>query len=440
MEMDERLRAQARGHWRAAELLRAASVDGHGSLGFGDAGRIAVGAARRPRHARPHQPAHRRRRARPPETAVFAATAADVATSSPAGGSSSTATTRRVGRELDARDRRGLGRPVSARSVVVTGIGELVTHDPQHGGPARARRPTPPSSSSAAGSPGPGPPGWRPPADERRRRGRPRGDPGLRRLPQPPGLRRRPGRRSSRPGWPGGATTAAASGPPSPRPGPPPTSSSRRTCCATSARCAAGHHDGRGEERLRAHGPRRGAGAGARLAGSRPETTFLGAHVVPAGVRRRPGRLRRPRDRADARGLRAARPVDRRLLRARCLRRRPGPRGARRPARPPGCRAGCTPTSSAPGPGCSWPASSGWPRSTTAPTSSDADVAALRDTGDGRDAAARGGVLHPLALPRRPGAARRRRRGRAGHRLQPGLLLHLARCRSAWRWRSGRWG
>ena len=52
-----------------------------------------------------------------------------------------------------------------------------------------------------------------------------------------------------------------------------------------------------------------------RLAGEvTPETTFLGAHVVPAGVDRR--RLRRPRHRADARRLRAARPLDRRVLRA----------------------------------------------------------------------------------------------------------------------------
>jgi formiminoglutamate deiminase len=43
LEMDERLATQARGHWSAAELLAAASVDGHRSLGFADAGEIAVG-------------------------------------------------------------------------------------------------------------------------------------------------------------------------------------------------------------------------------------------------------------------------------------------------------------------------------------------------------------------------------------------------------------
>ena len=41
--MHERLRTQERGHWSAAELIEAATVTGHESLGFGDAGRIAVG-------------------------------------------------------------------------------------------------------------------------------------------------------------------------------------------------------------------------------------------------------------------------------------------------------------------------------------------------------------------------------------------------------------
>ncbi|WP_017935942.1 formimidoylglutamate deiminase [Nocardioides sp. Iso805N] len=43
LEMDERLATQERGHWSAAELLRAASSDGHRSLGFADAGELAVG-------------------------------------------------------------------------------------------------------------------------------------------------------------------------------------------------------------------------------------------------------------------------------------------------------------------------------------------------------------------------------------------------------------
>jgi formiminoglutamate deiminase len=43
VELDERLATQERGHWSAAELLAAATVHGHASLGFADAGEIAVG-------------------------------------------------------------------------------------------------------------------------------------------------------------------------------------------------------------------------------------------------------------------------------------------------------------------------------------------------------------------------------------------------------------
>ncbi|HET6562399.1 MAG TPA: formimidoylglutamate deiminase [Marmoricola sp.] len=43
LEMDQRSVHETRGHWGAAELLRAATGDGHASLGFPDAGRIAVG-------------------------------------------------------------------------------------------------------------------------------------------------------------------------------------------------------------------------------------------------------------------------------------------------------------------------------------------------------------------------------------------------------------
>jgi formiminoglutamate deiminase len=75
LEMDERLATQERGHWTAAELLAAAT--GHVSLGFSDAGSIAVGqradlvtlATAGPRTAGTGADEH---------TAVFAATAADV--------------------------------------------------------------------------------------------------------------------------------------------------------------------------------------------------------------------------------------------------------------------------------------------------------------------------------------------------------------------------
>jgi formiminoglutamate deiminase len=44
VELDERLRTERRGHWIASELLRAATTDGHASLGWADAGRLAPGA------------------------------------------------------------------------------------------------------------------------------------------------------------------------------------------------------------------------------------------------------------------------------------------------------------------------------------------------------------------------------------------------------------
>jgi cytosine/adenosine deaminase-related metal-dependent hydrolase len=43
VELDERLASHQRGHWRAGELLAAATVDGHRSLGFADAGRLTPG-------------------------------------------------------------------------------------------------------------------------------------------------------------------------------------------------------------------------------------------------------------------------------------------------------------------------------------------------------------------------------------------------------------
>jgi formiminoglutamate deiminase len=79
MELNERLRTRARGHWTAAALLRAASADGHAALGWDEAGRIEPGALAdlttialdsvRTAGALPRLGA---------ETAVFAATAADV--------------------------------------------------------------------------------------------------------------------------------------------------------------------------------------------------------------------------------------------------------------------------------------------------------------------------------------------------------------------------
>ncbi len=77
LELDERLATQHRGHWSAAELLLAASAEGQRSLGWADAGQIAVGQradlvtidVTTPRTAGTGAGA---------ETAVFAAGAADV--------------------------------------------------------------------------------------------------------------------------------------------------------------------------------------------------------------------------------------------------------------------------------------------------------------------------------------------------------------------------
>jgi formiminoglutamate deiminase len=77
VEMHERLATQERGHWSAAELLAAATYDGHASLGFPDAGRIAVG--RRADLVTVDLDTWRTRGAgATAEALVFAATAADV--------------------------------------------------------------------------------------------------------------------------------------------------------------------------------------------------------------------------------------------------------------------------------------------------------------------------------------------------------------------------
>lgn len=79
MELDERLRSRARGHWTAAALLRAATTDGHAALGWDAAGTLAPGALADFTTVALDSV----RTAGPPprlaaETAVFAASAADV--------------------------------------------------------------------------------------------------------------------------------------------------------------------------------------------------------------------------------------------------------------------------------------------------------------------------------------------------------------------------
>lgn len=77
VELDERLASHERGHWSAAELLKAATADGHRSLGFDDAGVIEVG-ARADLVAVRLDSVRTAGTGNTVETAVFAASAADV--------------------------------------------------------------------------------------------------------------------------------------------------------------------------------------------------------------------------------------------------------------------------------------------------------------------------------------------------------------------------
>ncbi|MEO5654260.1 MAG: formimidoylglutamate deiminase [Marmoricola sp.] len=78
VEMHERLASQRRGHWRASELLAAATRDGHRSLGYADAGRLAPG-QRADLVTVDLDTIRTRGTGATPETLVFAATGADVA-------------------------------------------------------------------------------------------------------------------------------------------------------------------------------------------------------------------------------------------------------------------------------------------------------------------------------------------------------------------------
>jgi formiminoglutamate deiminase len=77
VELDERLATRERGHWSAAELLGAATFDGHASLGYDDAGAIAVG-KRADLVTLDTSSVRTAGTGRDEHTAVFAATAADV--------------------------------------------------------------------------------------------------------------------------------------------------------------------------------------------------------------------------------------------------------------------------------------------------------------------------------------------------------------------------
>lgn len=76
VELNERLASERRGHWAAAELMAAATVAGHASLGFPDAGMLVAGAWADLVSVRLDSP--RTAGASGLEAVVFAATAADV--------------------------------------------------------------------------------------------------------------------------------------------------------------------------------------------------------------------------------------------------------------------------------------------------------------------------------------------------------------------------
>ena len=299
-------------------------------------------------------------------------------------------------------------------STLLTGIAELFhARGPHRARGARARR-----RPHRLGRPGRRRAGRRPAPGPRR----PRGDPRLRRLPLPPGLRRRPGAGVRGPD--GGGAVRRGRHPHHRRRHPCRTrrAAHRPRGAAGRGDAAPGHDHRRDQERLRPHGARRGPQPGGGPAVHRRDDLPRRPRRAHR-VRRRPGRLRRPRDRTDAGGRGAARPLGRRLLRDRCLRRRPGPRRARRrgrgrprgaaarqPARPRARR----PAGRRARPGRRRPLHLPLRRRRRRPAR----------RGHDRHPAARRGVLDPAALPRRPAAARRRRAGGAGLRLQPRLLLH----------------
>ena len=325
---------------------------GHAALGWADAGRDR---GRRPRRPGDRAAGHAcARPAAPPAAASSSRPRAADVTDVVVDGRAVVRDGRhllvgRAGRSWPRRSRRCC----AMSSLLIDNIGELVTNDPAR---RRAR--------------------WASAATRRvRGRGRPGrlGRAGRARAGRRPAGRRRRARRccpaswtatptwsspatgppSSPRGWPASRTPAAASGPRWPPPGPPTDDDAAR---ATSRRlrrrgAAAGHHHDRDQERVRADRRRRGPLAADRRASSPTETTFLGAHVVPAEY------ADRPDDYVDlvcGPMLAAAAPYAR-WVDVFCERGAFDADQARavlhRRAWPPGCGRGCTPTSSAAGPG-----------------------------------------------------------------------------------------
>ncbi len=239
LEMDERLAQRSRGHWAAPELI---SVRNRRRACLARVRRRRPdrgGAARRPRHAGPGHPPHRGRRADGGDGRVRG----DRSRRHPGRVRRSGRAPRRGGSRGRRRARPRRPTPVEpsgggdVTSLLVTGISELVTNDPEHGGPLGVVHDAAVVLEGVAGSPGRGRLGW---LRSQTRRTTSADAQCCRaswthtRTWCSPGT----GLRSSRPGWPASATTAAASAPPSPRRAPRPTSSSAPTSSGTSARCA----------------------------------------------------------------------------------------------------------------------------------------------------------------------------------------------------------
>ncbi len=191
-------------------------------------------------------------------------------------------------------------------------------------------------------------------------------------------------------------------------------------------RDAPARHDDRGDqERLRIDGSGRGPRVGAGEVSRRTRRPTWARTSCPSEYADDTGGVRQARHRGDARCLRAARPLGRRLLRARAPsmlmpRARSSPQGWSR-----GLQARVHANQLGEGPGVQLACELGAASADHCTFLTDADVDALAASGTVVDAATRRRVLDPISVPRRPPTARRRGHGRARDRLQSRLVLHL---------------
>ena len=320
-------------------------------------------------------------------------------------------------------------------SVLLTGIGELTTNDPARDGLlglVEDAAVVVEGSTIAWVGPAAEAPAVRHGVRRRRARRRAR----LGGQPQPPGVRGRPGAGVRRPDDRGALLRRRH---PHHRRGHP--RGHRRTAHLTRrpARrrdAGPGHHHHRDQEWIRTLRPRRGAVA-------RRGPPVHGRDDLPRCPRRagghHPRRLRRAGHRPDAGGRGPPCALDRRLLRGRRLRRRPGThdpgsghrqRPARTAPRQPADlrRRGPAGRRARPGRG----------RPLHLPVRRRRQRA--RRLGHHRHAAARGRVLHPAPVRRRPPPPRRRACGSRWPATATRARASPRRWRSASRWPSGTWG